>query len=83
VLRETEGFERLKVNLAEEDQREAGVVTRAGLLVNGNTRAAALRDIDKQYIRVAVLPGTRPRRRSTTGTAPADEAGSQAGVHIH
>ena len=57
VLRETEGFERLKVNLAEEDQREAGVVTRAGLLVNGNTRAAALRDIDKKYIRVAVLPG--------------------------
>lgn len=57
VLRETEGFERLKVNLAEEDQKDAGVVTRAGLLVNGNTRAAALRDIDKKYIRVAVLPG--------------------------
>jgi len=57
VLRETEGFERLKINLTEEDQREAGVVTRAGLLVNGNTRAAALRDIDKKYIRVAVLPG--------------------------
>lgn len=57
VLRETEGFERLKTNLTEEDQREAGVVTRAGLLVNGNTRAAALRDIDKKYIRVAVLPG--------------------------
>jgi hypothetical protein len=41
VLHRTEGYERLKTNLAEEDQREAGVVTRAGLLVNGNTRAAA------------------------------------------
>lgn len=57
LLRETEGYERLKINLAEEDQREAGVVTRAGLLVNGNTRAAALLDIGKKYIRVAVLPG--------------------------
>jgi hypothetical protein len=56
VLHGTEGYERLKTNLAEEDQREAGVVTRAGLLVNGNTRAAALRDIEKKYIRVAVLP---------------------------
>lgn len=56
VLRGTEGFERLKINLAEEDQRDAGVITRAGLLVNGNTRAAALRDIEKKYIRVAVLP---------------------------
>src|SRR5271165_4870884 len=41
ILRNTEGYERLKTNLAEEGQREAGVITRAGLLVNGNTRAAA------------------------------------------
>ncbi len=56
ILRNTEGFERLKTNLGEEGQRDAGVVTPSGLLVNGNTRAAALRDIGKQYIRVAVLP---------------------------
>ena len=57
ILRNTEGFDRLKTNLEEEGQRDAGVITRAGLLVNGNTRAAALRDIGKQYIRAAVLPG--------------------------
>lgn len=57
ILRNTEGYERLKTNLAEEGQREAGVITRAGLLVNGNTRAAALRDGGKNYLRVAVLPG--------------------------
>jgi hypothetical protein len=57
ILHNTEGFERLKTNLEEEGQRDAGVITRAGLLVNGNTRAAALRDIGKQYIRAAVLPG--------------------------
>lgn len=56
ILRNTEGFERLKTNLGEEGQRDAGVVTPSGLLVNGNTRAAALRDIGKQYIRLAVLP---------------------------
>ncbi len=56
ILRNTEGYERLKTNLAEEGQREAGVVTRAGLLVNGNTRAAALRDNGQNYLRVAVLP---------------------------
>jgi hypothetical protein len=57
ILRNTEGFDRLKTNLEEEGQRDAGVITRAGLLVNGNTRAAALRDIGKEYIRAAVLPG--------------------------
>src|SRR5947209_2225104 len=45
ILRETEGFARLKTNLAEEGQRDAGIVTSAGILVNANTRAVALREL--------------------------------------
>jgi hypothetical protein len=56
TLRDTEGFDELRVNLREEGQRDPGVMTRAGLLVNANTRAVALRDNEAQYIRVAVLP---------------------------
>lgn len=54
-----DAFNDLKLNLAEQGQLQPGVVTRQGLLVNANTRAVALRDIDKpsaKYIRVAVLP---------------------------
>lgn len=56
LLRKTEGFEDLKANLGEVGQNDAGVVTRQGVLVNANTRAVALRDLGKEYIRVAVLP---------------------------
>lgn len=56
VLRNVEGFERLKDNLGQEGQRDAGVITRVGVLVNANTRAVALRDLGESYIRVAVLP---------------------------
>lgn len=57
ILRETgENFEDLKQNLADDGQLQFGVVTRAGLLVNANRRAVALRDIGKGYIDVAVLP---------------------------
>jgi hypothetical protein len=38
------------------------VITNAGLLVNANTRAVALRDLGKDYIRVAVLPGDATER---------------------
>jgi hypothetical protein len=57
ILRNTDGYEELKTNLSQDTQREAGVITRGGVLLNGNTRAAALRDLGKHYIRVAVLPG--------------------------
>jgi len=56
LLREAEGYEDLKANIGEEGQHNPGVVTRAGLLVNGNRRAVALRDLGDQYIPVAVLP---------------------------
>ncbi len=51
-------FEELKESLAIEGQTEPGVITRAGVLINGNTRLVALRELqypDRQWIRVAVL----------------------------
>lgn len=56
LLRSTAGFEPLKENLEAEGQREPGVVTATGLLINGNTRAVALGELGKQHIDVAVLP---------------------------
>ena len=57
VLAGTDGFDALKVNLEEHGQADAGVVTRGGLMVNANTRLAALREIDPQgHIKAAVLP---------------------------
>jgi hypothetical protein len=56
ILAATEGFEPLKGNLSEYGQREPGVVTREGLLVNANTRLAALRDLGIDYVRAALLP---------------------------
>ena len=56
ILSLTEGFELLKANLSEYGQRDPGVVTRDGLLVNANTRLAALRDLGTDYVRAALLP---------------------------
>ena len=55
VLRETERFDQLKSDLKDFGQRDPGVVTHTGLLVNANTRCVALRDLHGSYIRVAVL----------------------------
>ncbi|MFE4217368.1 transcriptional regulator [Streptomyces sp. NPDC056844] len=49
-------FEALKQSLADFKQNEPGLITREGILVNGNTRAAALRELGVENIRVAVLP---------------------------
>ncbi len=49
-------FSELLDNLRADGQRDPGVVTREGLLVNANRRATALHDLRQQYIRVAVLP---------------------------
>ena len=54
-----EEFERLMQNLALEGQRQPGVITREGVLMNANRRLAALRELrdpNKRWIRVAVLP---------------------------
>ena len=63
LLREDEGFNDLKANLEEEGQRNPGVTTRTGLLVNGNRRAVALKDIERQYMRVAVLPANATEKQ--------------------
>lgn len=49
-------FEKLRDNLRDYNQNDPGIITRSGVLVNGNTRRAALRDLNKDHIRVAVLP---------------------------
>lgn len=37
-------------------QQEPGLITQDGLLINGNTRVVALRQLKKNYVEVAVLP---------------------------
>jgi hypothetical protein len=56
IIRSTEGFERLKTNLDEEGQRDHGIATSAGVLVNANTRAVGLRDIRASHIDLIILP---------------------------
>lgn len=48
-------FDKLKESLEVEGQTEPGVISREGILINGNTRLVALRELGKQWIRVAVL----------------------------
>lgn len=57
ILRETKGFENIKAALERDGgQRDPGVITHKGLLVNANTRRVALGDLGTEYIDVAVLP---------------------------
>ncbi len=49
-------FDTLRDSLKEFGQNDPGLVTRHGVLVNGNTRAAALRELGEQSMRVGVLP---------------------------
>jgi hypothetical protein len=51
-------FEALRDNLETFGQMTPGLITVFGVLVNGNTRCAALRELGEKYIRVAVLPET-------------------------
>lgn len=55
-LMQTDQYKELKSQLANLGQREPGVVTREGLLVDGNTRVAALMDLGKTYVDIAILP---------------------------
>ncbi len=54
-LRDTD-FDKLQESLQQFGQNEPGLVTHHGVLVNGNTRAAALRELGMQSMRVGVLP---------------------------
>lgn len=56
LLRKTEKFSKLKEELKELKQKEPGLISRDGLLINGNTRVVALRDIGSEGVDVAVLP---------------------------
>ena len=49
-------FIALQEDLKEYGQNEPGIVTRDGVLINGNTRRAAFKEIGQKYIRVGVLP---------------------------
>lgn len=62
LLRQTDGFERLKENLKEVGQRDYGITTHTGLLVNANTRCVALRDLEVSHLRVAILPPDAQQR---------------------
>lgn len=58
LLARTAKFKDLKKQLDALGQKEPGLIRRDGLLVNGNTRVAALRDLKIGYVEVAVLPPT-------------------------
>ncbi|MDA9625513.1 hypothetical protein N9S57_01940 [Luminiphilus sp.] len=58
LLAQTEQFQELKSQLEELKQKEPGLITRDGLLVNGNTRVVALKELGVNYVEVAVLPDT-------------------------
>ncbi|MET8760302.1 transcriptional regulator [Lentzea sp. NPDC004782] len=49
-------FDDLLKSLKEFGQNDPGLITHQGVLVNGNTRAAALRELGAQSMRVGVLP---------------------------
>ncbi|MBH1934542.1 hypothetical protein I5Q34_09620 [Streptomyces sp. AV19] len=49
-------FDKLKESLQQFGQNDPGLVTHQGVIINANTRAAALRELGKQSMRVGVLP---------------------------
>jgi len=50
-------------DLKDHGQREPALISRASVLVNGNTRQAALKLLGWERIRVGVLPGRYKSRR--------------------
>jgi len=50
-------FEKLRDDLETYGQKEPGIITPSGILINGNSRCAALRRGKGVQMRVAVLPG--------------------------
>lgn len=56
LLSRTEKFGTLKTELKDFGQQHPGVITREGVLINGNTRLAAMREIGADGFLVAVLP---------------------------
>ena len=56
LLRRTERFNKLNDELKELSQQNPGLISRDGLLINGNTRVVALTDLGVDGVDVAVLP---------------------------
>ncbi|MBO2458122.1 hypothetical protein [Actinomadura violacea] len=64
LIRQTSGYHDVKALIRNETQREPGLITHEGVLVNANTRAVALRDLHEEFphkstfafIKVQVLP---------------------------
>jgi hypothetical protein len=56
ILRRTEKYLELKQELVDMGQKNPGIITRNGVLVNGNTRLVAIRDANIEGFDVAVLP---------------------------
>jgi hypothetical protein len=56
LLSSTEKFQELKHQLSDFKQQEPGIISRHGLLVNGNTRLTAIRELGFSGFDVAVLP---------------------------
>jgi hypothetical protein len=56
ILSSTEKFDELKRQLVDFGQQEPGIISRDGLLVNGNTRLNAIRALGYPGFDVAVLP---------------------------
>ena len=56
MLSKTERFQELKRELQELKQQQPGLISRNGLLINGNTRVVALRELGAKGVDVAVLP---------------------------
>jgi hypothetical protein len=49
-------FIALKEDLSQHGQSDPGIITRSGVLINGNTRRAALKELGQDDMRVGVLP---------------------------
>lgn len=56
LLSQTEKFSALKEQLVDFGQQEPGIISATGLLVNGNTRLAAVRSLGIDGFDVAILP---------------------------
>jgi hypothetical protein len=56
LLGATEKFDELKRQILDFKQQEPGIISRDGLLVNGNTRLTAIRELGLTGFDVAVLP---------------------------
>ena len=65
ILRSTPGYNNIRGALESDPQRNPGVVTHKGVLVNANTRRDALDALGRDYIDVVVLPSDATDREIT------------------